>query len=175
MNIIFLDVDGPLAYSEYENNKTANIDPEKVKLLKEICDKGNAFVVISSSWKQKDKYNKRPRIYYTLTNILQQFGITVLGDTPDIPAEYEGDAPKIINLADIEKLPKHKYGTGRAAEVNKYIIDNKVDNFVILDDEDYDWSDYSYETHWVQPSWFGNGGLKPEHVEQAIKILKGEF
>lgn len=51
MNIIFLDIDGELTYSNYENHKTANIDIEKVKLLKEICDKSNAKVVISSSWR----------------------------------------------------------------------------------------------------------------------------
>ena len=51
MNIVFLDVDGELTYSDYDNDETANIDIEKVKLLKEICDKTNAKVVISSSWR----------------------------------------------------------------------------------------------------------------------------
>ena len=39
MKIIFLDVDGELTYSNYQNRETANIDIEKVKLVKEICDK----------------------------------------------------------------------------------------------------------------------------------------
>ena len=34
MNVIFLDVDGELTYSDYENENTANIDIEKVLLLK---------------------------------------------------------------------------------------------------------------------------------------------
>ena len=38
MRIVFLDVDGPLTYSEYENEETAGIDPENVKLLKESRD-----------------------------------------------------------------------------------------------------------------------------------------
>ena len=30
MNIVFLDVDGELTYSDYDNEETANIDIEKV-------------------------------------------------------------------------------------------------------------------------------------------------
>ena len=36
MNIVFLDVDGELTYSDYENAETANIDIERVKLLKKF-------------------------------------------------------------------------------------------------------------------------------------------
>ena len=88
---------------------------EKVKLLKEICDKSNAKFDISRS--------------------------------------------------------KCKNGTGRAAEVNKWINEHEVDSFVILDDEDWNWSDYGYENNWIQPTWSGNGGLKREHVDKAIEIL----
>ena len=31
-----------------------------------------------------------------------------------------------------------------------------------------------YENNWIQPTWTGNGGLKKEYVDKAIKILKGE-
>ena len=67
-----------------------------------------------------------------------------------------------------------KHGTGRAAEIQKWINEHEVDNFVILDDEDWDWSYYGYDKHWVQPTWFGDGGLKREHVDKAIEILGGE-
>lgn len=39
---------------------------------------------------------------------------------------------------------------------------------------DWDWADYGYDTHWIQPTWFGDGGLKQEHVDKAIKILREE-
>ena len=173
MNIVFLDVDGELTYSTYENNKTANIDIDKVKLLKEICDETDAKVVISSSWRGWEGYT--PKIYITLIDILTSNGIEVLGDTPHIPTEFEGDVPEMISLTTLEDLPylKPKYGTGRAAEVQKWINEHDVDNFVILDDEDHEWSDYGYDKYWVQPTWFGDGGLKKEHVKQAINILKG--
>lgn len=171
MNIVFLDVDGELTYSDYENRETANIDIEKVKMLKEICDNGNAKVVISSSWRGWEGYT--PKIYCILIDILTSNGIEVLGDTPHIKIEFEGDVPEIIAETTLEDLPhlKFKHGTGRAAEVQKWISEHDVDNFVILDDEDYDWIDYGYDTHWVQPTWFGDGGLKREHVDKAIEIL----
>ena len=174
MKIIFLDCDGELTYSDYENEETANIDIEKVKLLKEICDKTDAKVVISSSWRGSETYT--PRIYHVLVDILQSNGIKVLGDTPHLPTEFEDNIPNTMNLFTLEEVPysKLKYGTGRAAEIQKWINEHKVDNFVILDDEDWDWSDYGYGKHWIQPTWFGNGGLKREHVDRAIKILNRE-
>lgn len=174
MKIIFLDCDGELTYSDYENEETANIDIEKVKLLKEICDKTDAKVVISSSWRGSDSYT--PRIYYILIDILTSNGIEVLGDTPHIKTEFEGDVSQNIAETTLEDLSylKIKYGIGRAAEIQKWINEHKVDNFVILDDEDWDWSDYGYDKHWIQPTWFGNGGLKREHVDRAIEILNGE-
>ena len=174
MKIIFLDCDGELTYSDYENEETVNIDIEKVKLLKEICDKTDAKVVISSSWRGSETYT--PRIYHVLVDILQSNGIKVLGDTPHLPTEFEDNIPNTMNLFTLEEVPysKLKYGTGRAAEIQKWINEHKVDNFVILDDEDWDWSDYGYGKHWIQPTWFGNGGLKREHVDRAIEILNGE-
>ena len=174
MKIIFLDCDGELTYSDYKNKETANIDVEKVKLLKEICDKTDAKVVISSSWRGSETHI--PRIYHVLVNILQSNGIKVLGDTPHLPTEFESNVPDSISLTTLEELPhlKIKYGTGRAAEIQKWISEHDVDNFVILDDGDFDWSDYGYDTHWIQPTWFGDGGLKREHVDMAIKILNGE-
>lgn len=174
MKIIFLDCDGELTYSDYENEETADIDIEKVKLLKEICDKTGAKVVISSSWRGSDSYT--PRIYYVLINILTSNGIEVLGDTPHLPTEFEGNISNPISSTTLEELLdlKIKYGTGRAAEIQKWIDEHNVDNFVILDDEDFDWSDYGYDKHWIQPTWFGDGGLKREHVDMAIEILNGE-
>ena len=130
---------------------------EKVKLLKEICDKSNAKVVISSSWRGSE--NCIPKIYYILRDILKNNGIEVIGNTPHLNAEFDISRSKCKN------------GTGRAAEVKKWIDEHEVDSFVILDDEDWNWSDYGYENNWIQPTWSGNGGLKREHVDKAIEIL----
>ena len=148
--------------------ETADIDIEKVKLLKEICDKTNAKVVISSSWRGTEDYT--PKIYYVLRKILSKNHIKVLGDTPYIEAEIVGSVPKTIRLEEDLNI-NCKHGTGRAAEIQKWINENDVENFVILDDEDWQWSDYGYENNWIQPTWFGDGGLKREHVNKAIEIL----
>lgn len=171
MNIVFLDVDGELTYSDYENEETANIDVEKVKLLKEICDKGNAKVVISSSWRGYGDYTSK--IYNVLLQILSDYHIEVIDKTPYIPTEFKEEVSSLISQTTLEDLPEFhaKYGTGRAAEIQKWISEHDVDNFIILDDEDWDWSDYEYDTHWIQPTWFGDGGLKREHVDKAIEIL----
>lgn len=163
-----MDVDGELTYSAYQNTQTANIDIEKVKLLKEICSKTGAKVVISSSWRGGKDYT--PQIYHILIDILISNGIEVLGDTPYLPTEFENDVPKIINLGE-DMVLNLRYGTGRAAEIQKYLNENEVSNFIILDDEDWQWADYGYENNWIQPTWFGNGGLKREHVDRAIEIL----
>lgn len=175
INIVFLDVDGELTYSGYKNKETENIDIEKVRLLKEICDKGNAKVVISSSWRGSETYT--PRIYYVLLDILNSNGIEVLDKTPYINEKFNDDISEMIAITTLEDLPnlKMKHGTGRAAEIQKWIDEHGVDNFVILDDEDWDWSDYGYDTRWVQPTWFGDGGLKREHVDRAIEILRGNI
>lgn len=171
MNIVFLDVDGVLTYSNYKNNETADIDIEKVRLLKEICDKSNAKVVISSSWRGSESYT--PKMYYVLTKILTDSGIDVIGNTPFLSTKFKDKGEsKTVSLNDILNT-KLKYGTGRAAEVQKWINDHGINNFVILDDEDWDWSDYGYEKNWIRPTWFEDGGLKSEHVDKAIKILNG--
>ena len=170
MKIVFLDVDGILTYSNYRNVKTENIDISKVKLLKEICDKTGAKVVISSSWRGTKTYT--PYIYHVLINILTSNGIEVLGDTPYIDPEFDGDTSALVATI-LEDLPylKVKHGTGRATEIQVWINEHDVEAFVILDDEDFDWADYGYEKYWIQPTWFGDGGLKKEHADKAIEIL----
>lgn len=169
--IIFLDVDGELTYSNYENETTANIDIEKVKLLKEICDKTNAKVVVSSSWRGYGDYT--PRIYDILLRILRDYCIEVIDKTSYIPTEFSGDVSELVARTTLEDLPyfQIKFGTGRAAEIQQWISEHEVESFVILDDEDWQWADYGYENNWIQPTWFGDGGLKREHVNRAIEIL----
>lgn len=170
LNVIFLDVDGELTYSKYENAKTANIDVEKVKILKQIADENDADIVISSSWRGSEKYT--PLIYGTLITILKEYGLNVLGDCPYLPSKILGYIPK--QEFDYNKEYKLEYGTGRAAEVAKFIKDNNVDTFLILDDEDWQWSDYGLEDKWIRPTWYEDGGLKLEHIKQAKEIFNNQ-
>lgn len=172
MKIIFLDVDGELTYSDYSNKETSNIDIEKVLLLKKICDCTGAKVVISSSWRGNKNYT--PKIYYILRDILSENGIYVFGDCPYIDVSFEDELPDVVNF-DVLKNAKIKHGTGRAAEVEQWLKEHPdTESFVILDDDDWDWVDYDMDKYWIRPTWFGDGGLKEEHVEKAINILNNK-
>lgn len=180
MRVIFLDIDGELTYAGYSNEKTQDIDLEKVALLKEIVETTDAKIVLSSSWKcGYDKITGEKKIFYrTLENILSAMGLFIYDITEDIPGimikekEQPWQEDKTISLGEYKKI-HFQYGTGRAAEVKKWIDDHTVESFVILDDEDHDWEDYGLADYWIQPSWYDeNGGLHREHVTKAIQILK---
>lgn len=69
-------MDGELTYSDYENESTANIDLEKVKILKQIADENNASIVISSSWRGSEKYT--PKIYNILIQIVNHSPLNLM-------------------------------------------------------------------------------------------------
>lgn len=167
--IVFLDVDGILTYSGYKNKETDDIDIEKVKILKDICDESNADVVIISSWRGTADWT--PPCYNTLIRVLANAGVNVIGDAPYISVKFvNSKESNRYTFADLENT-KIEHGTGRAAEVEKYLSEHPVKRFVILDDEDHDWADYGYENNWVSPSWFING-LEEKHKIEALKVLK---
>lgn len=78
MRVIFLDIDGELTYTGYRNEKTQDIDLEKVALLKEIVETTDAKIVLSSSWKcgydkttgEKKSFIGLWKIYYLLWDYL---------------------------------------------------------------------------------------------------------
>ena len=105
-------------------------------------------------------------------------GLSIYDITEDIPGiiikekEQPWQQDKPISLGEFEKF-HFQYGTGRAAEVKKWIDSHEVETFVILDDEDHNWGDYGLADYWIQPSWYDeNGGLHREHVIKAIQLLK---
>lgn len=84
MKIIFLDIDGVLStYSDLHKELEINPD-KKIKidtiferptlLLKEIIDKTDAMVVLSSSW--------RITHFNVAVKLLKEYGIEVIGATP---------------------------------------------------------------------------------------------
>ena len=170
--IIFLDVDGVLNYMSYRNKSTANIDPSKVEMLAYICTQTNAKVVITSSWRGSETYT--PRIYYILLDILKEHHVPVLGDAPYIEGQFTAsvDIEKSYSLDEIGDM-SFEPSTGRGAEVDKYIKDNNIKQFVIFDDEDWDWTYYGLEEHWCRSTYQDKkyGGLQPGHIKKAIQLL----
>jgi len=133
-----------LAYATYRNKETEHIDLEKVRLLKEICDGADASVVISSSWRGSLDYV--PDCYYVLVNILQANGIRILGSIPHIISSNQ-DHRQSFTLNELEAIEEEE-GTGTAAEIQMWLVEHpEVSNFIILDDLDFRWKEYGYDTH----------------------------
>ena len=156
---IFLDIDGVLnCITWFEQNKNkpgyTEIDPNKVRLLKEIVDRTGADIILSSSWRELYTLNDghEHEMYTYLTNSLNQFGLHIKEHTP-----YISD--------------------NRPLEIKTWLEENEKGNpvsFVSLDDDyPYEWYErYGIENCLIQTSFYTpNGGLNEEHVKKAIEIL----
>lgn len=158
MKVIFLDVDGVLNCqgTTARCGGLIGIDSAKVKLLKQIVDATGAKIVLSSSWRLG--YNRD-------------------GEQLEHHAQYlerklnaEG-----LQIYDVTKSLRGMYS--RVEEVYDYMSDkDDIENFVILDDEDFNWKKRKLKPHWVKSTFYGtNGGIHEEHVKKAIRILNSRL
>lgn len=154
MKVIFLDVDGVLnSQSLFEKCKEdlVPIDEENIKYLKKIVDATGASIVLSSSWRygwaeHSDDVQDWCRL---LVDTLEKYELKIIDKT-----EYLSNGRREDEIKDwLEKSSE------------------PVENFVILDDGDYDWQRHGYEKYLVKTD-FCTGGLRWEHAERAISILK---
>ena len=168
MKVIFLDVDGVLNsiddLMEYREKNSINgsilyddISDKRLELLKQLVDKTNAKIVISSSWRMPWLRNGRPKIlnpeglFYKLTKRLSDYNLTYIDVTPHL---YDKDI---------------RYYRGD--EIRTWLLEHpEVETFVILDDED-DMCEFT-ETNLVKTTY--QHGLLQVHVDKAIKILNKE-
>ena len=159
--IIFLDIDGVLNSVDYfEQVKDCKgykeINPEKVKLLKEIVERTGAKIVLSSTWRDLSRRKCEPDhpLYTYLIDTLKEYGLEIMEHTPYI-------------------------GQDRPKEIKAW-LDKQSDKdlrFVSLDD-DYPknlYDDVRIGDCLVRTCFYENdGGLRQEHVEKAVKILNWE-
>jgi len=94
------------------NSRSFGIEEDKLKLLNELVVKTNSNVVISSSW----------RLESSLYNILKDKIENVVGKTTNLLSRY----------TTIEKYDKI-----RLKEIKKYIGNNNIVNYVIIDDLEF--------------------------------------
>lgn len=160
MKVILLDIDGVLNCQEYfyPLNGTKGydeLDENKVKLLAEIVNATDAKIVLSSTWREMVDVGKdgHPHpIYMYLTDTLAKYGLSIISHTPIM-------------------------GFERPLEIHTWLNETSysIESFVILDDDfsaDY-YKPYGLDKHLVKTTFYGDGGLHPEHVERAIDILNG--
>ena len=144
---IFLDVDGVLN-DEATLMQDSDINPDHVKRLRQIVESTGAKIVLSSSWRIgfNDKMEARGPISKTLFDALKKENLTLFAKTVELRSN------------------------SRSEEIEVFLKENKCDNFVILDDEDWDFEWKTFLRHNFVHTTFKNG-LTDANVENAIRIL----
>lgn len=161
-SVIFLDIDGVLNEEDYCDKR--KVHEERVERLAKIVHTTGAEIVLSSSWRrgvitwyyyEDNRYQNDPPSQ--LLNLLGKYHMSISDITADL---YSG------HLA-------------RPLEVRTWLTNRpELQNFVILDDEDFwswNWLNRFFVktridkkngrlTEWIQ-------GLNDENVQQAIEIL----
>ena len=141
-NIIFLDIDGPIAPMSYHNTHEEipyikSIQPEKIELLKKILEKHPSFkIVISSDW--RDSLTKEQ-----LTEVFSHYQLPI----------FDVVKPHVSKEEAIEH----------------YLKENTVDCFVIIDDDKIFDIDHDYSWNQIKPSLYH--GLLPMHLEMFDEIV----
>jgi hypothetical protein len=168
--IIFIDVDGPLAWGTWRDGKvTINTGVEDFQIpypwvkedceaLQKICDETNAELVVSSDWKKHFTFNQLKRIFW-------HYGITA----------------RLIDITTHQDLWNKMSRPGleheRALEVAKWAKDNKISNWIAIDD-----LDLYHSFKWLSPRvsmWrhvqvdgdHGVGGRLRDKVDECIAKL----
>lgn len=118
MKIIFLDFDGVI--TTYQSKW--KIDMDKVKIINDICDKTDAKIVVSSSWRigyhgVASVFRLSLKNYFTKNQYLDHFKDT-----------FDKFINNIVGMTDS--------GSCRGNEIKFYMNEHpEVDNYVILDDD----------------------------------------
>ena len=148
MNIIFFDIDGVLNHW----NCKGFADWDIVERLKQMAIDCSAKLVMSSSWKDvfihPDNYSEPDRKFPH--RIVEEFGDLFIGHCPEIDDERRGE------------------------EVSAWLLDHpEVENFVILDDLDFDFPEI-FPDNFVKTTGLAGEGFSREDEVRARKILIGE-
>ena len=127
MKTIFLDIDGVLAtHKQYmmnqkkfwDKNDIAKdlripypFDPKCVKIFNEILDATGADIVLSSDWKE----------HFSLKDL-------------DLIFKFNGVNKSPIDITTSEIASFGNQTMNRAYQIGKYITDNDITNYVVIDD-----------------------------------------
>ena len=154
MKIVFLDIDGVLN-CEGSRSRCAGyrgIDDKKEENLAKIVKATGAEIVLISTWKddwrKTDKAHQGMMANY-LDKKLKKQGLTALDKTCD----YIGE----------------RY-LSRGEGILEYLTRHQVENYVVLDDFQFDYDSCGLTENYVKTDNY-NGGLTEELAEKAIGIL----
>ena len=158
---IFLDIDGVLnSEHTWDQQSASTINDQYLKNLRTIVEKTDAKLVLSSSWRVYfGEYTKEPR------NIFAIHLVTAL-------------AKHNLKLHNMTPFIKGNFSNERGLEIKTYINQNKITNYVVIDDEEFsDFKTHLDMSRFIQTN-FGdetttieNEGLNKKIAEKAIEIL----
>lgn len=162
MNIIFLDVDGVLNSSDWNQKHPTEIkngfliDETKVVLLNELIRKTNAKIVLHSGWRfwfdGKFRPNRKESEYFS--DLLKKENISFYDFTPDFSTE--------------EIRRTKEFSLIKAEEILFWLKEHRdISGWVVIDDLDLHNSIVS--VHQVKPD--SSKGLEKEDIETAIKLF----
>ena len=156
MKVLFLDIDGVLNSTAYRTEKLLNdrdysvlIEPQKVANLRKIVDVTGAQIVLSSSWNKFWDYDPVDNAGKRINNALTAYGLRIMDKTP-----WSRDS-------------------SRGEQIDAWLrANNHVEQYVILDDNDYCWN-CRHRAHWVKTD--SAIGLDEAAVAKAINVLRGSL
>ena len=174
--IIFIDVDGPLAWGTWEDgpvkiNESTSTEftipyawnKADCEALQEICDKTNAELVLSSDWK----------MHFTLRQMSDVFIENgIYAKLIDITTHMDSRQMGLWN-----KMSPPSLEHDRANQILKWAKDNKISNWIAIDDLNLA-NQFKFMKP-RQPIWrhvqvdgdFGYGGRLRDKVDECITKL----
>lgn len=153
MKVIFLDFDGVI--TTYKSKW--KIDMNKIKIINDICDKTNAKIVVTSTWRIGHRGDVLAFNEYLTQYIVKHNYLDNVQDTFD---KFIGN---IVGMTD-------SVGTCRGNEIKFYMNEHPdVENYVILDD-DSDMCDYQL-FNFVQTDTYE--GITERDAKLCVDILNG--
>ncbi len=167
MKVIFLDVDGVLNNDE-SLMLDDSLDETLLLRLRDLIKRTNANIILSSSWRLCFKP------LCSIMSRLEKIGLHISGMTPNgVSLEWlaqRGIKPtnRYLDSYTNWEGKTTKITTDRGAEIMKWLSENEVESFVILDDEDFDIQKY-YPNNFIKTKF--KTGLTQADVNRAAKIL----
>ena len=147
MNVIFCDIDGTINPLTYRGNDM--FMEGKLEVLSEICNKTNSSIVISSS---KKLCTNNRELAEELKKTFSNYNINFLGFTPSVPNPFKVHGQEMWKEWDIEYY---------------LYLHPEIDKFCILDDEDYDLSNYKDKLVFIDYKT----GITGYYTDEIIKKL----
>lgn len=153
MKVIFLDFDGVIT----TYNSKWKIDMNNIKIINDICDKTNAKIVVTSSWRIGHRGDVLAFNGYLTQYIIKHNYLDNVQDTFD---KFIGN---IVGMTE-------SIGGWRGDEIKLYMNEHpEVENYVILDD-DSDMCDYQL-FNFVQTDTYE--GITERDAKLCVDILNG--